>query len=102
MYGEKEHIKSFNKHLAAYYMLSIALGSYPGSWRVHGLMEERNKWQIIKSQLKVFAVEWVLNAREMQRKEELIVPEAIRKGLIGEVIFELEEWMGIFQDKKKE
>lgn len=32
-----------------------------------------------------------MNAREMQRKEELIVSEAIRKGFIEEVIFEVEE-----------
>lgn len=32
----------------------------------------------------------------MQRKEELVLPEEIRKTFIEEVIFELAEWISIF------
>ena len=37
----------------------------------------------------------------MQRKEQLVLPEEIRKTFIEEVIFELEEWISVFQDEKK-
>ena len=43
---------------------------------------------------------WALSAREIQWKEELILPEEIGKAFIQDVTFELEEWTDIFQDEK--
>lgn len=44
---------------------------------------------------------WALSAREIQRKEELILPEETGKAFIQDMTFELEEWIGIFQDEKR-
>lgn len=43
----------------------------------------------------------MLSAREIQQKEELILPEEIGKAFIQDVTFELEEWTDIFQDEKR-